>query len=63
MEKDDRKVINWTPAMLRRMKTAYKAAVEGGRDTFVFDGNEFVTSYAKYLIQYLDSLFGNKQGE
>jgi len=54
---EPQKTINWTPEMLRRFKMAYKDAVAAKKDTFLFDGNEFVVSYAKYLIEYLDSIF------
>lgn len=55
------KTVNWTPGMLARFKVAYKAAYKQGdkNSTFIFDGNEFVVSYAKYLIQFLDSQFGS----
>jgi hypothetical protein len=45
-------VITWTRPMLERFKTAYDAATG---DTFVFDGNEFVVAYARYLIEYLEA--------
>jgi hypothetical protein len=52
---DERKMINWTRPMLERFKKEYQKAVAAKKDTFVFDGNEFVVSYAKYLIEYLES--------
>lgn len=52
------KEINWTLPMLKRFKRAYKLAKMKAEDPFMFDGNEFVISYAKYLIEYLDSKFG-----
>ena len=51
----DRPVIRWTKPMLERFKVAHKTAVNTKADTFVFDGNEFVVGYAKYLIEYLDA--------
>ena len=51
----DRPVICWTKPMLERFKVAHKTAVNIKADTFVFDGNEFVVGYAKYLIEYLDA--------
>jgi hypothetical protein len=51
------RVITWTAAKLKRFKVAYQAAGLAGSDTFVFDDNEFVVGYAKYLIEYLESLF------
>lgn len=41
--------------MLERFKQAYELAAVQGKDTFVFDNNEFVVGYAKYLIEYLES--------
>lgn len=36
------------------LKKAYKKAVETKADTFTIGTYEFLTNYAKYLIQYLD---------
>jgi predicted GTPase len=47
-------VISWTRPMLERFKKAYATAVTANADTFRFDGNEFVRSYARYLIEYLE---------
>ena len=53
-------VITWTPTKLVRFKEAYKKAHEESRDTvndvFTFEDNVFVLSYAKYLIEYLDTV-------
>lgn len=54
------KVINWNRPMLKRFKKAFETAEQiqksGGSDTFIFNGNEFVVGYAKYLIQYLEKV-------
>lgn len=55
---DEQKMISWTKPMLERFRKAYQKAVADNADTFMFDGNEFVVGYAKYLIQYLDNQFG-----
>lgn len=57
---DERKMIKWTPAMAKRLKVAYAEACKTKTkdDTFVFDGNEFVLGYAKYLIEFLETKFG-----
>lgn len=47
-------MINWTKPMLERFKVAYQHARQSRSDWFVFDGNKYVTNYAKYLIEYLD---------
>lgn len=41
--------------MLERFKKAYEQAVAAKADTFLFDGNEFVVGYAKYLIVFLET--------
>lgn len=48
----DQATIEWTRPMLERFKVAWAAA--DGKD-FTFDGHEFVSNYAKYLIEYLDA--------
>ena len=37
-----------------KFKTQYREAVSKGDELFVFEGNEVLTSYAKYVIQYFD---------
>ena len=57
MSADDRVMIAWDRPMLKRFKTAYKAACEtpgDASDVFTFEGHEFVIGYAKYLIEYLE---------
>jgi hypothetical protein len=39
------------------LKKEYKKAVSEGRKSFIFKGNEVLTSYAKYLIEYLEGKF------
>lgn len=51
------KIVNWDQAMFERFKIAYGKAVEEKRESFFFDGNEYLTSYAKYLIEYLKTKF------
>mgnify|MGYP003334147348 CR=1 FL=1 len=40
-----------------RLVIEHKYAVEKGRSSFIFDGQEMVTDYAKYLIQFLEPKF------
>lgn len=37
---------------------AYEKALKDGVDTFIFEGLEFYTPYAKYLLEYIE-LKGN----
>lgn len=48
--------IRVTKADLAPLKRAYKAAVKANKYFFVFKGQEVITDYAKYLIEYLESL-------
>lgn len=53
----DTKRIDFDRAKTRRLRAAYNRAVEAGKEQFTFEGNELLTSYAKYLLEYLDLKF------
>ena len=38
----------------RKLQSAYDKAVAEGLDQFTFEGNEYVTQYAKYLLEYIN---------
>jgi hypothetical protein len=44
--------IQFTPQSFEKFIQNYTDAVSSKKDTFVFDGEIFVTNYAKYLIEY-----------
>lgn len=46
--------VTFTPEILARFKRVYRDAVDAHSDTFMFEGKEYVVTYAKYLIEYLD---------
>jgi len=50
--------IAWDRAKLSRFKRMYARAKALPVESFVFDGHEFLVSYAGYLIQYLEGRFG-----
>lgn len=54
--------ITWDRAKLERFRLAYNKArrLPTIDDVFKFEGHEFVVSYARYLIQYLDSVFAER---
>jgi hypothetical protein len=57
------KIVNFTPEMRDGLRAAYDKACAKEHDhrtVFVFDGNEYLVGYAKYLLEYLDNAF--KQG-
>lgn len=45
-------VIEWDRKKLEEFKKLYASCTE---DVFVFEGHEFLKSYAKYLIEFLES--------
>lgn len=40
-----------------RLKNEYQNAINDSKDTFIFEGNELLTNYAKYLIEYFTPMF------
>jgi len=52
----------FTPERLRALKKAYAQAVKDGSETFSLDfvSGPLLTSFAKYLIEYLETLYGRK---
>lgn len=48
------KQLSWTTKQFIAFKKAYSSAVNQDYESFFFEGNEFFTSYAKYLIEYLE---------
>ena len=53
----DYKTVNWSLTDFKYFKRAYARANNGGIEQFKFQGNDFVTGYAKYLIQYLEGQY------
>ena len=45
--------IEFTPYVLTAFKKAYEKAKDEGKKEFYFNGYEFYTPYAKYLIEFL----------
>jgi hypothetical protein len=44
------------PENLEEFRAAYNEAKADGKETFMFEGQEVLVAYAKYLLQHLDSL-------
>lgn len=55
-------IINFTKELYLELKEAYNQALKENKVQFTFHNNILVTSYAKYLIEYLDSIY-NKNHE
>ena len=49
--------LEWTIKQFLAFKKAYSVALNQDYDSFFFEDNEFLTSYAKYLIEYLEPQF------
>ena len=48
-------VITWDRAKLERFRKAYNNTVRKRHDVFMFEDHNFLVSYARYLIMYLDT--------
>ena len=48
---------NFTPELYEELKEHYNIAVEEERDQFVFHTSILLTSYAKYLLEFLTSRY------
>jgi hypothetical protein len=49
--------INFTPEKVRELQAAHDAAVDAGKDEFLFEGHAVLVAYAKYLLEYLATQF------
>jgi hypothetical protein len=44
-----------------KLRAAYNQAMADKCDAFLFQGHQFLTSYAKYMLEYIDGRLGNDQ--
>jgi hypothetical protein len=51
--------VSFTRESAQRLKQAYVRATKEGKQSFIFEGNEYVVDYAKYLLEYLATKFGS----
>jgi hypothetical protein len=51
--------ISFNHPTYQRFKKVYQSAVKNNIEIFVFDGHEFLTAYAKYVMEYLKPKFEN----
>ncbi len=49
--------INFDKSKYESLKLSYKNSVFQKKDVFLFEGNELLTDYAKYLLEYLSTIF------
>jgi hypothetical protein len=50
---------SFTKEKLKAFKKAYETAKMKAQATFIFEGDEYIVNYAKYLIEYLEDKFKN----
>lgn len=54
---DNTKTIHFNDRKYRILKRSYSKAHNAGKESFKFEDTELLTSYAKYLIEYLAHRF------
>jgi hypothetical protein len=54
------KPLTFTPEKRDQLREAYEKAKAAGAEVFTFEGHELLVAYTKYLLEYLDSMFGGK---
>jgi len=40
----------------RALKRAYNKAIEENKEQFVFEGSDLLTTYCKYLLEYVEGI-------
>ena len=53
----DQKKVTFDLPKIVRLRTAYEQAVREGKEQFTFEGHDYVTDYAKYLLEYLKGIY------
>jgi hypothetical protein len=53
--------VTYTEESIASLKKRYDEAVENDEKTFIFEGNEYLLDYAKYMIEYLEGVFRNEK--
>lgn len=46
--------VEFDKSKLKRLSERYKQAVMNKEDSFIFEDNQYLTDYAKYLIEFLE---------
>lgn len=54
MPNENKKTITFDRQELSNFKRSYTVAIRNKKDQFTFQGNQFLVSYAKYLIECLE---------
>lgn len=51
----NKNLVEFDRQKLSNLKRAYTNALKDKKEVFKFEGNDLLVSFAKYLIEYLDS--------
>lgn len=49
------KTLTFDKAKREKLRKAYLQARKDSKESFTFQGSEFLTDYAKYVLEYLDT--------
>lgn len=55
MTNENQETITFTPESFRSFKKLWAVSAQQGDEQFTFEGHEFLTAYAKYLIEYIET--------
>lgn len=61
MDGEPSKEVLFDKKKVERLRKAQKKAEMANRASFDFEGSEYVTNFAKYLIEYLDNKFADAE--
>lgn len=53
----DVKTVEFTYPKYKKFKQLYQQAIDSHKRSFIFEGDEWLTGYARYVIQYLEVQF------
>jgi len=51
------KQVEFNAENFKAFRKRYNEAIRDSENSFMFEGNEYLTSYAKYVIEYLEPKF------
>ncbi len=57
MADDKGVIVSWTTDKLEKFRIAWTTAEKAEKESFTFEGNEFLVTYGRYLIEYLEYIF------
>ncbi len=58
MADDKGTTVTWTKSKFEEFKVVWQKAHDQEVESFIFEGNEYLVTYGRYLIEYLEYVFG-----